>query len=155
MIIGRVTRDPEVRTTPSGANVCTLGLATNFVYINKETNQKVEQVEFHNVVLWRGLADIAAKYIKKGKRIYVEGRLQTRKWQTQNNEQRQTTEIIADNLILLDGGQGSPTGDTGAPVTRAATTTTSTSNQKKQQETAEEELPTIQQEEISIEDVPF
>lgn len=78
MIIGNVTNDPELRTTPSGINVCNFSVATNYVYTNQQTGQKVEQVEFHNVVLWRKLGEIAKQYLTKGKKVFIEGRLQTR-----------------------------------------------------------------------------
>ena len=74
MIIGRLTRDPELRTTPSGINVCQIGLATYYVYTNQQTGQKVEQTEFHNVVLWRKLGEIAHQYLKKGTQVFIEGR---------------------------------------------------------------------------------
>lgn len=156
MIIGRLTRDPELRTTPSGASVCTLGLATNFVYTNQATNQKVEQVEYHNVVLWRRLAEIAHQYLKKGRRIYVEGRLQTRSWDGKDGVKRSRTEIVCENMIMLDSaGQGGQMSDRGsaasAPIPAEAP-----------QAFPAEELPTIQQdsdagqgENINVEDIPF
>src|SRR6185503_13102373 len=107
MIIGRLTRDPELKTTPNGASVCQLGIATNYVYTNQQSGQKVEQVEYHNVVLWRKLAEIANQYLKKGRRVYIEGRLQTRSWDAQDGSKRSKTEIVCDNMIMLDGG-GSP-----------------------------------------------
>lgn len=102
MIIGRLTRDPEVRTTPQGQNVCTIGVATNRVWTDSEGNKK-ESVEFHNVVAWGKLAEIIGQYLVKGRRIYIEGRLQTRDWQTQDGSKRSRTEIIAENMIMLDG----------------------------------------------------
>ena len=88
MIIGRLTRDPELRAIPSGASVCQLGIATNYVYNNQQSGQKVEQVEYHNVVLWRKLAEIANQYLKKGARVYIEGRLQTRSWDGKDGVKR-------------------------------------------------------------------
>lgn len=150
MIIGRLTRDPELRSTPAGAQVCTLGIATNYVYTNQATGQKVEQVEYHNVVLWRKLAEIAAQYLKKGRRLYVEGRLQTRSWDTQDGQKKYKTEIIGDNMIMLDGG--SPSQVQGAPSTFQAPKQNNSINQASPME----ELPTIQQEEsINVEDIPF
>jgi len=146
MIIGRLTRDPELRTTPSGTSVCQLGLATNFVYTNQQTGQKVEQVEYHNVVLWRKLAEIANQYLKKGRRVYIEGRLQTRSWDGKDGAKRSRTEIVADNMIMLDGGQG---GSTSAP---AAESSPSVDDQP----AMTDDLPTIQQgEDINVEDIPF
>ena len=149
MIIGRLTRDPELRTTPNGASVCQIGLATNYVYTNQQTNQKVEQVEYHNVVLWRKLAEIANQYLKKGRRVYIEGRLQTRSWEGKDGQKRSRTEIVCDNMIMLDGGQGRD--NTGSPsMNRPAATDESA------QPATTEELPTIDQEEsLNVEDIPF
>ncbi|HVY67426.1 MAG TPA: single-stranded DNA-binding protein [Patescibacteria group bacterium] len=161
MIIGRLTRDPELRTTPSGASVCALGLATNFVYNNQQTGQKVEQVEYHNVVLWRKLGEIAAQYLKKGRRVYIEGRLQTRSWDGKDGQKRNRTEIVADNMIMLDGGTpgtgGSAfAGQESAGRTAAPAGQPAVASQPRPSETAAEELPTIQQDEdINVEDIPF
>jgi len=117
MIIGRLTRDPETRTTPAGQTVASFSLATNFVWTD-QSGQKQERVEFHNVVAWRRLADIAAQYLKKGAKVYIEGRLQTRDWVgQQDNVKRYRTEIIAENMIMLDraGAQGGQFGG-GAPA---------------------------------------
>jgi single-strand DNA-binding protein len=149
MIIGRLTRDPEMKTIPSGANVTQLGLATNYVYTNQQTGQKVEQVEYHNVTLWRKLAEIANQYLKKGRRVYIEGRLQTRSWDGQDGKKNYRTEIIADNMIMLDGGQGGSEGGNATP--RASTP----ANQADEQNFPTEELPTIQQEDINVDDIPF
>ena len=110
IIVGRLTRDPESRTTPNGINVTSFSLATNFVYKNAE-GQKVEQVEYHNIVTWRKLAEIAAQYLKKGRRVLIEGRLQTRSWEANDGTKRQRTEIVADNLLMLDSGPGRGTPD--------------------------------------------
>ena len=111
MIIGRLTRDPEVRTTPTGTNVANFAVATNFRWKDQQGNQQ-DNTEYHDIVAWRRLADIVGQYLKKGARVYVEGRLQTRSWEDQTGNKRYRTEIIADNLIMLDsrGGQseGSP-----------------------------------------------
>lgn len=155
MIIGRLTRDPELRTTPSGAQVCTLGLATNYVYTNPQTQQKVEQVEYHNVVMWRKLAEIAAQYLKKGRRLYVEGRLQTRSWDGQDGKKNYKTEIIADNMIMLDGG-GANAGGAPAQTGGYSSSAKQAPRQDMSQPAPNEELPTIQQEEsINVEDIPF
>lgn len=152
MIIGRLTRDPELRTTPGGASVCQLGLATNYVYTNQQTGQKVEQVEYHNIVLWRKLAEIAAQYLKKGRRVYIEGRLQTRSWDGQDGSKKNRTEIVADNMIMLDGGQGGG----GDFAGRSNNAPSNDSQNSFNQASPAEELPTIQAgEDISVEDIPF
>jgi single-strand DNA-binding protein len=149
MIIGRLTRDPELRTTPNGASVCQLSLATNYVYTNPQTNQKVEQVEYHNVVLWRKLAEIANQYLKKGRRVYIEGRLQTRSWDGQDGKKNYRTEIIADNMIMLDGGTPGAAGSGSFSKPTQA-------HEGGDQSILDEELPTIQAEEsIKVEDIPF
>jgi single-strand DNA-binding protein len=107
MIIGNLTRDPEVRTTPQGTSVASFGVATNFVWTDAN-GQKQEKAEFHNVVAWRKLADIIGQYLKKGSKIYIEGRLQTRDWTGQDGVKKYRTEIIAENMIMLDSrGSGS------------------------------------------------
>jgi single-strand DNA-binding protein len=100
-LIGNLTRDPELRYTPSGAAVCTLGLATNRQWVT-EAGEKKEDAEFHRLVAWNKLAEICSQLLKKGRKIYVEGRLQTRSWQGQDGNQRQTTEIVISDMIILD-----------------------------------------------------
>lgn len=153
MIIGRLTRDPELKTTPGGASVCQLGIATNFVYTNQQSGQKVENVEYHNVVLWRKLGEIAAQYLKKGQRVYIEGRLQTRSWDGPDGKKNYKTEIIADNMIMLDGGRGE---GSNAPGGSYAAATTATGTGAMSQPDPVDELPTIQQgEDINVDDIPF
>lgn len=108
MLIGNLTRDPEVRSTPTGQTVCSFGLATNRVWKDK-SGQKQEQVEFHNIVAWGRLAEICGQYLQKGKKVYVEGRLQTRKWQAPDGAEKQRTEIVMENMQMLSsaGARGS------------------------------------------------
>lgn len=107
MIIGNVTRDPEVRQTANGASVATFSVATNFFW-NDPAGQRQERVEFHNIVAWRKLAEICGQYLHKGSKVYIEGRLQTRDWVGKDGVKRYSTEIIAENMIMLDkaGGNG-------------------------------------------------
>lgn len=155
MIIGRLTRDPELKTIPSGASVCQLSLATNYVYNNQQTGQKVEQVEYHNVVLWRKLAEIANQYLKKGQRVYVEGRLQTRSWDGQDGKKNYRTEIIVDNMIMLDGGRSEGSSPAGGFSNRSNNNGPS-DDMSMSQEAPSEELPTIiQGEDLNVEDIPF
>lgn len=110
-LIGNLTRDPEMRFTPSGAGVCSFGIATNRQWTVE--GEKKEDVEFHKIVAWNKLAEICAQLLTKGRKVYVEGRLQTRSWQAQDGAQKSTTEIVIDDMILLD-----PKGSAGAaPVT--------------------------------------
>jgi single-strand DNA-binding protein len=101
MIIGFLTRDPEIRTTPNGKTVASFSIATNFVWTD-QSGQKREKAEFHNIVAWARLAEICGQYLKKGAKIYLEGRLQTRDWVGQDGVKRYRTEIIAENMIMLD-----------------------------------------------------
>ena len=142
-ILGRLTRDPEVRTTPNGRSVASLAIATNRVWMNQNTGTKEEKVEFHNCVLWGKLAEIAGQYLSKGRRVYVEGRLETRDWTGQDGVKRYRTEIIVENMIMLDGPRGSE-GNSARPAANNYS----------------EAVPTISvdevvEEEIKVEDIPF
>jgi single-strand DNA-binding protein len=155
MLIGRLTRDPELKAIPSGVNVCQIGLATSYVYTNQQTGQKVESTEFHNVVLWRKLGEIAAQYLKKGTQIFIEGRLQTRSWDGQDGQKRYRTEIVADNMIMLGKPSGQASGTSGFSPAPTASPAKPQGASFIQAPTTEE-LPTIQQEEsINVEDIPF
>lgn len=101
ILIGNLTRDPELRYTPQGTAVCTIGLATNRSWTT-EAGEKREETEFHRLVAWNKLAELCAQLLTKGRKIYVEGRLQTRSWTAQDGGQRTTTEIVIDDMILLD-----------------------------------------------------
>ncbi|MCH8955371.1 single-stranded DNA-binding protein [candidate division KSB1 bacterium] len=111
ILIGNLGSDPELKYTPSGAAVTNFNVATNEVWNDKDGN-KQERTEWHRVVLWRKLAEIAGEYLKKGSKIYLEGRLQTRSWEDKDGVKRYTTEVVADNMTMLDaksegGGSGS------------------------------------------------
>ncbi len=106
-LIGNLGKDPEVRAIPSGVKVANFSIATTESYSDKN-GQKVEKTEWHNIVMWRGLAEVAEKYLRKGKQVYIEGRLQTRSWDDQTGQKKYMTEIVADNMVMLgsarDGG---------------------------------------------------
>jgi len=101
LLIGNLTRDPELRYTPTGAAVCTIGLATNRQWTT-ESGEKKEETEFHRVVAWNKLAELCSQLLIKGRKIYVEGRLRTNSWQGQSGEQRTTTEVVIEDMIILD-----------------------------------------------------
>ena len=101
MLIGNLTRDPEMRYTPAGTAVCTFGVATNRQWTT-ESGEKKEDAEFHNIVAWNKLAEICAQLLKKGRKVYVEGRLQTRSWQGQDGTQKQRTEVVINDMVILD-----------------------------------------------------
>ncbi len=106
ILIGNLGKDPEVRAIASGAKVANFSIATTESYTGKDGN-KVDKTEWHNIVMWRGLAEVAEKYLRKGSQVYIEGRLQTRSWDDQNGQKRYTTEIVADNMVMLGRpGQG-------------------------------------------------
>ncbi len=111
ILIGRLGKDPEVRNLESGATVANFTMATSETYKDKTTGEKKEITEWHNVVLWRGLADIAAKYLHKGDMVYIEGKLRTRSWE-KDNVTRYTTEIVGDNMTMLST-KGSGGGNSG------------------------------------------
>lgn len=100
-LIGNLTRDPELRYTPAGTAVCTIGLATNRQWVT-ESGEKKDEAEFHRLVAWNKLAEICSQLLKKGRKIYIEGRLQTRSWTGQDGAQRTTTEIVISDMIILD-----------------------------------------------------
>lgn len=100
-LIGNLTRDPELRYTPNGTAVCSVGLATNRSWTT-ETGEKREETEFHRIVSWNKLAELCSQLLAKGRKVYVEGRLSTRTWTGQDGAQRTTTEIVIDDMILLD-----------------------------------------------------
>lgn len=101
MLIGNMTRDPELRYTPTGVAVCSFGLATNRSWTT-DPGEKKEEVEFHRIVAWNKLAELCSQLLAKGRKIYVEGRLQTRSWVGQDGGQRQSTEIVIEDMIILD-----------------------------------------------------
>ena len=100
-LIGNMTRDPEMRYTPQGTAVCTFGVATNRTWVT-DSGEKREETEFHRIVAWNKLAELCSQLLFKGRRIYVEGRLQTRQWTGQDGQSRQATEIVIEDMIILD-----------------------------------------------------
>ena len=133
IILGNLGRDPEVRYTPNGAAVCNLRIATTRNWKSRDSGERQEETEWHSVVMYDRQAEIAGEYLKKGRPVYIEGRLKTRKWQDKEGQDRYTTEIVADSMQLLggrDGGDGGGGGGGGgggdegysreAPAPRAA-----------------------------------
>src|SRR5215204_2523258 len=106
ILVGNLGRDAELRYTPGGAPVATLNRATTEVWNDKASGQKQEKTEWHRIVLWGKSAESLSEYLTKGKQIYVEGRLQTRKWQDKDGPDKYTTEIRGDRIVLLGGGGG-------------------------------------------------
>lgn len=144
-ILGNVTRDPELRQLPSGQAVATFGLATNRFY-KDQSGQRQQSAEFHNVVAWGRLAEIAAQYLKKGSLVFIEGRIQTRSWQDQNSGQKRwRTEVIAENM-QLGPRQGAKAPGAGA-------------SEEEVQPPAQEPIETVElpgeEDEIKPEEIPF
>lgn len=156
MLVGRLTRDVEVRNTPGGQTVARIGMATNRFWKDKN-GQRQDQTEFHNVVLWGRLAEIAGQYLSKGQEVYIEGRLQTNKFTGKDGLERKTTEIIAENMQLGSRAQGSSGGSNqNSGFTSSAAASPAAAGAAKRQEP---EIPTInldeEENEVKIEDVPF
>ncbi len=108
ILVGNLGQDPEVKYMPSGQAVCNISVATTESWNDKNSGEKVEKTEWHRVVFFRRLAEIAGEYLRKGSQVYIEGRLQTRKWQDQSGNDRYTTEIVANDMQML-GSKGGGT----------------------------------------------
>ena len=153
MIIGRLTADPEARTTPQGITVTSFGVATNRVWKDQQGNQQ-DRTEFHNVVAWRRLAEICTQYLAKGRQIYIEGHLQTRSWEGQDGKKNYRTEIVADNMIMLGSRSDSPTPARQQQTTDPTSEPSSAPTAKKEPEMVAV-TDNASDEEIRIEDIPF
>ena len=116
ILIGNLGQDPEVRYMPNGNAVANVTIATSESWKDKNSGEQQERTEWHRVVFYRRLAEIVGEYLRKGSKVYVEGRLQTRKWQDNNGQDRYTTEIIADQMQMLDSRGGSASMGSGAPA---------------------------------------
>jgi single-strand DNA-binding protein len=113
ILIGNLGRDPEVRYAPSGSAICNISVATTRNWKNRDSGEKMEETEWHRVVFFDRLAEIAGEYLKKGRPVYVEGHLKTRKWQDKDGAERYTTEIVAEQMQLLGGREGMGESDGG------------------------------------------
>jgi len=142
-IIGNLTRDPEVRQTPNGQTVATLGVASNRKWKN-QAGETQEEVEFHSVVAWGRLAEICQQYLHKGSKVYFEGRLKTRNWEDPDGKKNYRTEIIAENMIMLDSKGGGAGG--AAP---------SYSKPAAAEDAGDDQTPPPHEEEVKIDDLPF
>ncbi len=122
ILVGNLGQDPEVRYTAGGAAVATISVATSEQWTDKQSGQKQERTEWHRVVLFNRLGEIAGEYLKKGSQVFIEGKLQTRKWQDQNGQDRYTTEIVANEMQMLGGRGGASDYNqgSGAPARQSA-----------------------------------
>ncbi len=139
MLIGNLTRDPEVRTTPQGVPVASFGLATNLIWKDQSGNRQ-QKAEFHNIVAWRKLGETCGQYLKRGSKVYVEGRLQTRSWDDQSGNKKYRTEIILDSMIMLDRKESGGSYQPSAPI---------------QTEPESVQAAPPASEEVNIEEIPF
>lgn len=164
MLIGNITRDPELRSTASGQSVANFGLATNRIWKDPSSGERRESVEFHNIVAWGKLAEICGQYLRKGSKIFVEGRIQTRSWQDQSNAKRYITEVVMENMIMLDRKpqESFQSSVPASPIQSGSAETSAQSPQTSSSQSASpqpEEIPTIQiddnKDEVRIEDIPF
>ena len=157
ILVGRLTRDPDMRTTTSGQSVATLSMATNNFWTDKGGTRQ-ERTEFHSVILWGRLSEIAGQYLTKGQECYIEGRLQTREYTAKDGSQRKVTEVVGETMQLGSRAQGQSGGSAPRPQGGAASKN-SGNNQASAPAPMEEEIPTInlddEKDEIKIEDVPF
>lgn len=136
MIIGNLTRDPEMKTTTTGQQIANFSIATSMVWTD-QSGQQQKKSEFHNIVAWRKLAEVCGKYLHKGSKIYAEGRLQTSDWAAQDGTKRYKTEIVLENMIMLDTKGASTPGSYSAPENNAV------------------DADVVDDEEIRVENIPF
>jgi single-strand DNA-binding protein len=162
MLIGNLTRDPQMRYTPNGTAVVTFGIATNRSWVPSDGGERQEETEFHNIVAWSKLAEICGSLLHKGDKVYVDGRIRSRDWKTQEGDDRRTTEIVIDNMMLLssrtgstggyssdDSAMGMPTDDFAAPSTSSAK-----SSKKAQDPVEPDPMDDMKVEDVS-DDIPF
>jgi len=147
-IIGRLTRDPELRTTATGKTVTTVGVATGRTWTD-QSGVEHKETEFHNCVLWGKLADIAGQYLTKGKQVFMEGRLQTREWTATDGTPRRRTEIVVQDMIML-GSRGA-----GTPAASSAVPAAISVSQSEPAYIPAEQMDAPKEEEIKVEDIPF
>jgi len=163
-LIGNLTRDPELRYTPNGNGVCTFSIATNRSWTT-DSGEKREEVDFHRIVAWNKLAELCSQFLVKGRKVYVEGRLSTRNWTGQDGTQKSTTEVVIDDMILLDS---KPSGGASSQPARRSEEFNEPDGEtpeehqekpkkqaKKQHEEEKVEEPENGDEEVSPDDIPF
>ncbi|MEK7502809.1 MAG: single-stranded DNA-binding protein [Patescibacteria group bacterium] len=165
-LIGNLTRDPELRYTPNGTAVCSFSIATNRNWTT-DTGEKKDEAEFHRIVAWNKLAEICSQFLVKGRKVYVEGRLVTRSWNAQDGTQRNTTEIVISDMILLDSRRPEEVkmeeepekevkgGENKKSTSEKSTPSKAGQKSKKQEAKSSEEPDKPLDEEITPDDIPF
>lgn len=146
MIIGNLTSAPELKKTPAGQSVCSFSVATNYTYTDA-SGQKKDKPEYHNVVAWGKLGEICGQYLVKGKKVYVEGRIQTRDWTGTDSVKRYRTEIVADTMLMLDRG--------GSPMSGESMATSNAGSMSAGVAALADEPSATPTDEIKLEDIPF
>ena len=156
-VIGNLTRDPELRYTPQGTAVCSFSIATNRNWTT-DTGEKKDEVEFHRIVAWAKLAELCSQFLVKGRKVFVEGRLTTRSWTAQDGTQKQTTEIVISDMILLDSKRPDavePKGETVEPAEKEAEEKPSVKQNSKAKNKVKAPEEAKEEEEIVPDDIPF
>lgn len=148
MILGNSTRDVDFRTTPNGHSVASFAVATNRRWNDKETGEAKDEVQFHEIVVWGKLAEIARQVVSKGTKVYIEGRLQTRNWEGQDGAKREKTEIVAENIISLSPKSGYSSSSSDGANQDAPAPSKPTQNKKEDKESSIED-------EINLDEIPF
>lgn len=156
-LIGNLTRDPELRYTPQGTAVCTFGLATNRTWTT-DNGEKREDTEFHRIVAWNKLAELCSQLLGKGRKVFVEGRIANRSWTGQDGTQRNTTEIVIEDMIILDnkrtGGEGDASEEAHVPEEAPVSVKEEVKEEKEEKQTKKEEKAAVS-EDINPDDIPF
>lgn len=166
MLIGNLTRDVEVRYTPSGTAVATFGLATNRSWSAGDSGERQEEVQFHRIVAWSKLAEICGQLLFKGRKVFIEGRLQTRKFTGQDGQQREITEIVAENMMILDtknrdggasmgGAQEEDFVGVETTVPQEEVKTEQAEEEKPKKTTKKKAEPEPVDDSVNVEDIPF
>ncbi len=153
-LIGNLTRDPELRYTPQGTAVCSFGLATNRSWTT-DAGEKRDEAEFHRIVAWNKLAELCSQFLTKGKKVYVEGRLSTRSWNAQDGTQKQSTEIIISDMILLDSMGRKPEEETPDAQEAPKEAKPAKKASKKKEEAVEVPAASGGEDEVAPDDIPF
>ncbi len=157
-LIGNLTRDPELRYTPNGNGVCTFGIATNRSWTT-DAGEKREEVDFHKIVAWNKLAELCSQFLTKGRKVYVEGRLTTRNWTGQDGTQKTTTEVVIDDMILLDNRQSGASQQTAhseeSSEPEESREAQPTKKPVKKEQVEEKEPEVSSDEEVAPDDIPF
>lgn len=145
ILVGNLGKDPEMRYMPNGGAVCNITVATSESWKDKNTGETQEKTEWHRVVMFRRLGEIAGEYLKKGSKVYIEGKLQTRKWQDQQGQDRYTTEIVGDQMQMLDSRGGGSADFAPAPASAPA----------RQAQAPQNEPPMAAPNDVFEDDIPF